>query len=145
MTYKEWFESHAEKHRAIVEKLGDLSDEELIRYFRFDNMVKREPDFCPLYSTKTKCHEMEDLNCYLCACPHFRFDDEGIYTVGEKTLFSTCAIDAKEGKQFISDDAIHQDCSGCMIPHKEAYIRKHFSRDWREIMKESDHSSSNSG
>ena len=144
MTYKEWFESHAKKHSTIVSKLEHLSDEELIRYFRFENMVKMEPEFCPLYKTATKCHDMEDLNCYLCACPNFQFDDTGLKQVGDKTLFSTCAIDAKEGKQFISDQAIHHDCSGCIIPHKEAYIREHFSRDWREIMKHSDQSSSNS-
>ena len=141
MTYKEWFEAHAKKHRAIVEKLGHLSDEELIRYFRFDNMVEREPEFCPLYQTGKKCHEMEVLNCYLCACPNFRFDDEGLQEAGDKTLFSTCSIDAKEGKQFVSAEAIHQDCSKCTIPHREEYIRKHFSRDWREIMKHSDQSS----
>jgi len=145
MTYREWFETHAKKHRAIVEKLQDLSNEELIAYFRFENMVKQEPEFCPLYTTATKCHEMEALNCYLCACPHFRFDDKGICRVAEQTLFSTCSIEAKEGRQFVSDDAIHQDCSGCAIPHKEAYIQKHFSRDWCEIMKDSDQASSNSG
>ncbi len=41
-------------------------------------MVEKENDFCLLYKDNKKCHDYEDLNCYLCACPYFRFDDEGI-------------------------------------------------------------------
>lgn len=59
------------------EKLEGNTKQEIIEYFRFENMVKNEPDFCPLYKDNKKCHDMEDLNCYLCACPHFRFDDNG--------------------------------------------------------------------
>ena len=141
MTYSEWFESHASKHRKIIKKLQHLSEDELIHYFRFENMVKMEPGFCPLYAKHEKCHDMEGLNCYLCACPNFRFDDEGIRKVGERTLFSYCSIDAKDGRQFFSGKAIHQDCSGCTLPHQEAYIRKHFSRDWEHIMAHSNQSS----
>ena len=79
---------------------------------------------------------MKDLNCYLCACMYFRFSDKGIIKEGNKTLYSLCSIEAKEGKAFVSDDAIHQDCSGCLIPHKKHVIEKHFSRDWREVMKQ---------
>ena len=136
MSYSSWFQTHGNKHKAIMEKLTNLSDDEVIAYFRFDNMVQNEPEFCPLYKENKKCHDMEDLNCYLCACPHFRFDDTGLEKMEKKTLYSSCSIDSKEGSQFISDDAIHQDCSGCLIPHHEAYIKKVFSRDWFEIMKE---------
>ena len=92
-------------------KLIQLSDDEVIAYFHFENMVEKEPDFCPLYKEHKKCHDMKDLNCYLCACPSFRFDDEGFQKVEAKTLYSTCSIDSKDGAQFISDDAIHQNCS----------------------------------
>ena len=47
MSYGSWFQEHGEKHKKIIEKLAHLSDDELIEYFRFDNMVKKEPDFCP--------------------------------------------------------------------------------------------------
>ncbi len=136
MTYLSWFQTHGKKHNAIMNTLTHLGDDEVIAYFRFDNMVKKEPDFCPLYKEHKKCHDMEDLNCYLCACPNFQFDDEGLKKPGEKTLYSTCSIDAKDGAQYISDDAIHQDCSGCLVPHHESYIKKVFSRDWFKIMKE---------
>ena len=77
MSYKSWFQSHGKKHKEIVDRLSHLSDNELIEYFRYENMVKNEPDFCPLYEDNKRCHNMENLNCYLCACPNFRFDDNG--------------------------------------------------------------------
>jgi len=134
MSYKQWFESHGGKHRKIMKKLTHLSDEEMIAYFRFDNMVKNEPDFCPLYAEDKKCHDMKDLNCYLCACPNFRFNDKGFGKIDDKTLYSKCNIDSKDGSQYITEDAIHQNCAGCLVPHHEAYIRQHFKRDWFEIM-----------
>ena len=136
MSYREWFDAHAAKHAAIVEKLSHLGDEEVIAYFRFDNMVANEPEFCPLYAENRKCHDMEDLNCYLCACPNFRFNDQGFRIEEGKTLFSTCAIESPDGDRYIGDNAIHQNCAGCIVPHRESYIRKVFSRDWKAIMKE---------
>ena len=136
MTYLSWFQSHGKKHKAILKKLAQLSDDEVIAYFRFENMVEKEPDFCLLYKEKKKCHDMEVLNCYLCACPNFRFKDEGFKKFEGKTLFSTSHIDSKDGAQYILDDAIHQNCSGCLVPHHEAYIKKVFDRDWFKIMKE---------
>ena len=136
MSYNNWFNTHAEKHKAIMQKLKDLSMDEVIRYFRFENMLKNEPDFCPLYKKKTKCHEMKILNCYLCACPHFRFSDIGIKTKNTQIIYSRCDINAKDGAVFESKTALHQDCSKCLLPHREAYIKKIFSREWCEMMKE---------
>ena len=135
MSYSSWFQTHGEKHKAIMAKLTHLSDDEVIAYFRFENMVEKEPDFCPLYKDNKKCHDMEDLNCYLCACPNFRFDDDGFKKMRGKTLYSSCSIDSKDGAQFISDDTIHQNCAGCLVPHHETYIKKIFSRNWFDIMK----------
>ncbi len=136
MTYIEWFNGHGEKHAKIMQKLKDLSDDEVIKYFRFDNMVEKENDFCPLYKDNKKCHDYEELNCYLCACPNFRFDVDGIEKQDDKTLFSYCGIDSKDGAQYIGDDYIHQNCSGCLVPHKEKYIKKNFNRNWFEVMKD---------
>ena len=135
MSYEKWFQSHGKKHKEIMQKLTKLSDNEVIAYFRFENMVQKEPDFCPLYKENKKCHDMEVLNCYLCACPNFRFDDEGISKKEDKTIYSICSIDSKDGDIFQTEEAIHQDCSGCLVPHRETYIKKHFSRNWFEIMK----------
>ena len=134
MTYKEWFIAHGNKHQAIMQKLQHANEEEVIAYFRYENMRIREPAFCPLYRLNKKCHEMEILNCYLCGCPHFRFDDHGFYKKEGKTVYSYCVIDSAQGGRLVSKDAIHQDCSNCTIPHQEAYIKEHFGRDWFKMM-----------
>ena len=136
MSYKHWFDTHASKHRVIMDKLSALSDDEVIKYFRFENMVEKESDFCPLYAEQKKCHDTPALNCYLCACPNFRFNEGGSAREGERTLFSICSIDSPDGDRFITDTAIHQNCAGCIVPHCESYIHKVFDRNWFTIMKE---------
>ena len=137
MSYSTWFNEHAHKHKKIVDKLVALgyTKEQIIDYFDFENMVKNENAFCPLYKENKKCHEMESLNCYLCACPNFRFDDKGIKKVNENTQYSFCDIDSKDGSQSIYGDKIHQDCSKCGVPHHKSYVEKNFDLDWEKIMK----------
>lgn len=128
MTYRSWHENHAKKHQKLVEKLSHLSDDEMVEYFSFSNMVQKEPDFCLLYKENKPCHEMEDLNCYLCACPNFR--------VGEQKSY--CDINSKDGGSIKAPDGfVHQDCSKCTVPHSKEYVKKHFSRNWLEIMSKS--------
>jgi len=68
----------------------------------------------------------------------FRFKDiVGFESKEGKTLFSFCSIDSKNGKFFESKEAIHQDCSDCVVPHKKNYIKKVFNRDWSLVMGES--------
>jgi len=136
MTYTEWYRAHAKKHAKIVDNLKHLSDSELIDYFDFNNMKVRHPDFCPLYPKDQKCHEMEKLNCYFCACMHFRFDDRGIETENGKKLYSFCSIDSKNRGTYEDEKSIHNDCSNCKVPHKKHVIEKYFSRDWKKIMKD---------
>lgn len=138
MTYLEWTKDHGNKHKAIMQKLKNRTDDEVIEYFNYENMIKEEKDFCLLYAQNKKCHDIDNLNCYICACPYFRFKDEvGFKQVDGKTLFSYCSIDSKKGKTFESEQAIHQDCSDCVIPHKKKYIKKVFDRDWRMMIKQS--------
>lgn len=134
MTYSQWFTSHGEKHRAIVQKLSHLSANEIIEYFRFENMVEKEREFCLLYAENKKCHEVENLNCYWCACPYFRFNDLGIERVEGKTIYSQCSIESKEGSLFVSENALHQDCTRCLIPHHEKRILKEFDTNWFKTM-----------
>lgn len=145
MTYTHWFETHASKHRTIVAKLTErkFSPEQIIEYFDFDSMVKHENDFCLLYKNATKCHETEHLNCYWCACPHFRFNDHALADHDGITVFSHCAIHAPLGSAFHHNQAIHHDCSNCTIPHDTKTILKHFSIDWTETMSQCDTSSKN--
>ena len=137
MTYEEWFLKQGELHANVMKKLINKTNDEVIEYFKFENMVNNEPDFCPLYKENKKCHDMENLNCYLCACPNFRFKDEGFSkTEDGKTLYSVCSINSKDGDQYIGEDYIHQNCSGCIVPHREKYIKNHFNRNWFEVMKD---------
>ena len=124
--YKDWFEEHAIKHKNILSKLTHLSDDEVIEYFRFDNMVQKENDFCLLYKENKKCHDIKELNCYFCACPNFRLSSQK----------SFCDIDSIHGGSIETKDGfIHQDCSKCAVPHKEVYIKNKFDRNWKHAMR----------
>ena len=138
MTYLEWFDLHAQKHRKIIDKLlmQNFTKEQIIEYFEFSNMQKLEKEFCFLYETQKKCHDIPYLNCYFCACPHFRFKDEGIEKIKEKTKYSFCAIDFKDATLGVYADSIHQDCSACTLPHTKKYIEKNFEYEWKNRMKE---------
>ncbi|MDD5052189.1 MAG: hypothetical protein PHO27_05585 [Sulfuricurvum sp.] len=137
MTYTDWFQIHTKKHRAIVNRLSaeKLTPEQIVEYFEFDNMVYYESDFCLLYTTKTKCHDIPHLNCYWCACPHFRFDDNALPNIEKITVYSHCAINAPLGKVFHHESSLHHDCSDCTIPHESKVILKNFSIDWKDTMK----------
>jgi hypothetical protein len=126
MSYYAWFMQHAKKHQAIVER---VNKEDLIDYFRWENISKSDVDFCPLFRENKKCHDMENLNCYLCACPNFRFDDNA------QKVKSWCAIASKDGAQIEHNGIIHQDCSQCQIPHHIPYIKEHFDTNWHTIMR----------
>lgn len=143
MGYCEWHEAFARRHRKIVQSLGELSREEIVDAFEYERMKEREPDFCPLYAREEKCHEMEGLNCYFCGCPYFRFHDRGIDRIDGKIRYSLCAIDARDGKIFETEEAIHQDCSDCQLPHRRSFILRHFKRDWSRVMEENEWSEEN--
>jgi len=138
MGYSEWMQKHAKKHKQIVEKLlrEGYTQEAIIEYFDFENMKEKEIEFCPLYAKNKKCHDIESLNCYLCACPNFRFSDKGIKKIEDKTEFSYCAIESKDGRQGVYGEKIHQDCSKCQVPHTKEYVTKHFDLDWQKIMQD---------
>lgn len=133
MTYNNWFEDHAKKHAKIMKKLEGLDEFDTVQYFIFENMVKNEPDFCELYASNTKCHEMYELNCYMCGCPHFRFYQTP-HLQEDLEVHSVCSINSKRGKRFVSEEQIHQDCSGCSIPHGEDYIFRNFETEWGKMM-----------
>jgi len=136
MGYNDWFNKHADKHKKIVDKLlkKEFTKEQIVEYFEFENMVKEEVEFCPLYAKNKKCHDMKELNCYLCACPNFRFNEEGLGNYNEFKILSRCNI--HNGKKFASKGVIHQDCSSCSVPHHKSYVLKNFDLDWTKIMSE---------
>jgi hypothetical protein len=134
MSYLNWFNTHASKHKKIVDRLLDngYTKEMIVDYFDFDNMVVKEVDFCPLYKKNKKCHEMDKLNCYLCACPNFVFDDEGLEIRDDFKILSRCRVG--NGDDFIGKGVIHHDCSKCEVPHHKTFIMENFSTNWGTIM-----------
>lgn len=134
MSYSDWFNAHAKKHASIMKTLANLSKEQVIDYFQFDNLQQKESNFCPLFATNTKCHTMKKLNCYFCACPYFRFNDGAIEDASGNVIKSWCHINAREAKQFVDGNVIHLDCSECFIAHQHGVIQKQFKRNWLDVM-----------
>ena len=137
MNYITWFLDHNQKHRKIVDRLKQdgLSSEQVIDYFEFSNMLAKEPDFCLLYAEGKKCHNIAYLNCYMCACPFFRFNDEGVPD-GEGILVkSQCAIHSTKSDRFVYQGVAHLDCSRCTVPHTRTFIKNNFNEAWHEMMK----------
>jgi len=136
MSYTSWLKQHTQKHQKIIQKLLDknYSQEQIIEYFDFDNMKQKEPEFCPLYAKDKKCHDMKELNCYICACPNFRFNEEGLGEYDSHPILSKCAINNGSTIASKKDGAIHQNCTNCTVPHHKSFVEKHFSLDLKEIL-----------
>lgn len=131
MSYQKWLLLHAKKHEKIVDKLRlkGYSKKQIVAYFDYTNFSKNEPEFCPLFEKGQKCHDMDDLNCYFCGCPNFRF-----YQNQTKKVRSFCKVASKDGGQFSYKNSIHQDCSNCTIPHKQEYVLQNYTHNWIDIM-----------
>jgi Zn-finger protein len=125
MSYIDWFKKHGEKHQKLIKKLLNkgLNQDEIIEYFEYENLKLNESEFCILFAQNKKCHNMQKLNCYLCACPNFRFTTNSSY----------CAINSKDGTKI---NNTHQNCTNCTIPHHKNYIESKFSFDWFLIMRD---------
>ncbi|NLC28631.1 MAG: hypothetical protein GX780_07660 [Campylobacteraceae bacterium] len=126
-SYKYWLNSHTIKKEKIVNylRLKGLCSEEVVDYFVFENMALKERDFCPLYAKNQKCHDIEYLNCFFCACPHFVFKDEGLF-VRENGIIvkSRCAINSSFSKVVLNEKEEHLDCSNCTLPHIYSFLTK---------------------
>lgn len=135
MTYQDWSLNFIKDREVILRKLKAKSDEEIAEYFVFENMIKNEPDFCPLYKENKKCHDITYLNCFNCGCPYFECTDsfEGLSIQNGIPVMSRCAINAKEGSQFESPAAIHHDCTNCTINHTKQFTLKQI-KDTDEIL-----------
>ena len=136
MSYRTWFDNHGKKHKEIVAKLEakGFTKDEVIDYFNFDNMLISEPDFCVLYKESKKCHNVEKLNCYLCACPLFRFKESGLSESSGVTTYSYCEVESKHGCQQQYGEAVHQNCSSCSVPHGRKYVSVNYDKNWFAIM-----------
>ncbi|MFC1682410.1 cysteine-rich small domain-containing protein [Nanoarchaeota archaeon] len=88
--------------------------DKIIEVFDFENR-KENKEECVCYKQEKKCHEIENLNCFLCYCPEY--DSE----VG-------CKINSLKGKWLVSEGGKVWDCSGCDYPHREEVVRKYLRK-----------------
>jgi len=137
MTYTEWETYDNNRRKLIINKLQaqGKSTIEIVDYFDFDNMKNKENNYCDLYKTNTKCHDIEKLNCFFCGCPYFKYDDDGLSLENDKTIYSKCTINAIKGSKFITDTAIHHDCSNCIIPHRPTFVYTKIDKYIKELNK----------
>lgn len=130
MTFQEWRTAQEERRDRILIKLSTFTSEEVAEYFNYDNMVAEEPDFCPLYKTNSKCHDVENLNCYLCGCPYFKSSDTTPFSVADGVkVMSICSINAVQASTFIQDGVQQCDCSQCLVPHRKSVAIKALNND----------------
>jgi hypothetical protein len=124
MTYTDWRTSHDDKVKVILDRLENegYNKEDVVKYFEFENMVEKEPSFCLLYAEKKKCHDIPNLNCLYCACPYFKFNEDGLRELdGNRMLMSDCTIGSRFSGEFAYDGKVHCDCTNCHIPHSKGF------------------------
>ncbi len=110
----DWQREFHRKRDEIVKKYDLKSPEEIISFFRYSNLSKKEPDFCPLYKTGEVCHKglsKGELVCYYCACPYY----DANYFDPERGLIGRCLINSSRGKY---NRHGYWDCTDCTLPHR---------------------------
>ncbi len=109
-----WEREFHRKRDEIVRKYNLKSPEEIISFFKYSNLSKKEPDFCPLYKTGEVCHSelsKDELVCYYCACPYYDTN----YFDPEHELVGRCLINSSRGKY---NRHGYWDCTSCTLPHR---------------------------
>jgi len=131
MTYESWLEENNNKIKEILSRASLDTPAEIARYFKYENMVEKEPNFCPLYKDRIKCHDVADLNCYFCGCPYFRImSSTELKDENKNMIVSMCVIDSKYKDKYYEDPdenniiKLHCDCSKCYLPHKTTYVER---------------------
>lgn len=126
MTFDRWISTHTKKKNKVLLKLIGKTDVEIVEYFKWDNMVINEPKYCELYSTKSKCHNVDNLNCLLCGCPFFKVTPEAEQASTGVIEMSSCSINSKYKEIFsFTNDAgrvcTQCDCTNCTVNHTDGF------------------------
>jgi len=125
---KEWQDKWFAEMKKIVLNLlkENMTFEEIVEYFRFDNFVKKHRDLCPL---EKPCHNLDEKNhyCFFCACPFF----DAEYWNEEKKEYGRCLISSKFGKRL---DNGYWDCSECFIPHTKTFTKIHLKEFLKKLL-----------
>ena len=99
----------------------------IIEEMSFRVRSKKHPEECPYYPKGTSCHfEVENLNCFLCACPNYESDK----------LAGGCKINSQKGRVHFHPNLPEGriwDCSDCNINHTPDEIRRYLTKYISEL------------
>ena len=138
MTYKEWFDAHGAKHQKIMKNWMASPMKRSLPISVLRTWWRKNPS--SVHFTKKIKNATRWKSSTVTSAPVPTSDSmTGVCIEKEgRTYYSDCNIHAREGKAFVSESAVHQDCSACLLPHKESFVRKVFTRNWFGIMRGSD-------
>lgn len=128
--YRKHKDMFMEKRLGLVRRLlsEGLSEEEIIAYFLYPNISRKEPNFCILYENNEVCHSLprEELNCFGCYCPYFEMI---VWNDGERDIIGRCKMGSEYMTIFSADSGEHLlDCSNCWFPHKTEEVIESMKR-----------------
>lgn len=91
---KKWELEYRKRILKDIQKLGlELTLENIPRIIQetsYKTRKQKYPDKCPYYQQEFSCHpEIEDLNCFLCACPNYESEKDigGCKLIDHKSYF----------------------------------------------------------
>ena len=122
-----WEIEHQEKIERELNQAGiELTIEnipKIIKQTSFKIRSKTHPNECDYYKQEKSCHpEIEDLNCYLCACPNYK----------SELLEGACKIKSKKGKYHHHKNLPKGkvwDCSDCTVNRTAKEIEKYLKEN----------------
>jgi len=101
----------------------------IVKFMSFAERSKREPvseDDRICYQSEKQCHNIPNLNCFVCACPNYESEDE----VGG------CRLASSKGKYIkttITSDRMIWDCSDCGYGHSPNYVELFLTSNLGEL------------
>ena len=129
---RKWEKEHFEKVLGEVKQAGiDFSLEyldEIIEHTSYDIRSLEHPDRCSYYSSGEKCHDLEDLNCFLCACPNYQ----------SGKLEGGCEINSNNGKWHHHKNlpkGFVWDCTDCQTNHGPEEVKHYIKENFDELKK----------
>jgi len=94
---------------------------QIIKEYNYETRSTNHPAECMCYKQKIPCHDMDNLNCFLCYCPNYDTDNQE----------GGCLIDNPNGKWTYSKKLPSKkiwDCSNCEYPHLENNVKTHLNK-----------------
>tara|TARA_Y100000310_G_C20640218_1_gene793489 strand:+ start:672 stop:1106 length:435 start_codon:yes stop_codon:yes gene_type:complete len=100
--------------------------DEIIKQTSFEVRSRNYSHECPYYVSNKKCHDLEDLNCFLCACPNYN----------SGSLIGGCEIESKSGKWHYHKNLPKGkvwDCFDCSVNHSSGEVRDYIEKNFDKL------------